>query len=296
MLRLISLCILFAISSASLLGRQHEHQNEYCLSHPAAEGCNLKYLNSICYPRNSTGGLDYGAPCNIQVAVEASCLFGKQTVPFEETGSYSGIFHTLDHEKLQSNISQRQCACESQFFESFEGCHACFHEHGNKDSVVLPSGYVSAMRSTYCAATATPTLGLAAFTYDWMKNASAAALRSTGAQTTNTASFTDPIGNKTAATLYYTAETFNTAALDVGKLTAGASTTTANVVHGQIVPTAGVTASPATTGKNSPTKGDKTASIQSTSGNSTSTGGSGARNTEAAMAGVIGLVGLVAML
>ena len=283
---LVLVSIFFAISSASVFNQN----DKYCSTHPNDETCQAIYLTSVCEPRNSTGGLDYNAPCNIWSALMFECTYGNETLDLNETNAYTSF---LDLGKPQSNSSQRLCTCESQFWDSYQGCKACYEAHGSDNSQA--SNQVSSISSAYCAATATPTLGLIDFWVSWLEKPAKASILSSHSTRTKSSAFSDPIGNKTAVSLYYTPAVTGTAALDIAGLTDGATRSTTNILNGQIVPTTSVTTTRAGTRKVKPTTNGKGPAAAGSS-SSSSTSGSGARHTDAAIAGVIGLVGLVAML
>jgi hypothetical protein len=99
--------------------------------------------------------------------------------------------------------------------------------------------------------------------------------------------------------LYWTAPVTDTAILDVGAFTGNAKPTTTNVQKGQIVATASTsaqnTAKTTAIVKTGTLAGTaQTGASQSTG--TTTTSGIAARQTEAVFAGVLGLVGVVAML
>ena len=219
--------------------------------------CEADYLTQICRPLNSTGYVDLNAPCNVLDLLNIECIYGLQHLDLGKDYDFSSPKN--EHFIEQHTASQRLCACESQFWDSLQGCAACYREHGGGMEYTAPSSYISSMSSAYCAATATPTLGLIDFEESWYTISAFSSILSSATAEAKTSTFSDPIGNKTAVSLYYTPEVTGTAALHVG-LKANSTPTSTNVVNGQIVPTAA------------------------------------AHRFEAAVAGIVGLAGLVAFL
>ena len=253
----------------------------------------MSHLDSVCQPGMSSASVDFNAPCNVWTYLLLACAYG-QKIPVDKFGL------EMPKGPMQSNSSQRLCVCESQYWAAAQGCSDCYKAHGAGEDVglALPHTLISSMSSSYCAATATPTLGLVEFQASFVEKPQFKSLFSSNtAKPTST--FSDPIGNKTAVSLYYTGLATGSTALNIGEFTGTVSPTTTNVEKGQIVPTATSTKAPNTakttaTGKATlvATGRQNTSAVTST----TSTGGTGARQTEAALAGVLGLVGVVAML
>jgi hypothetical protein len=290
MLQIGILALFASLSTASLLG--HDVPKS-CKKDPNSMQCEFDYLDSVCQP-DWMSGEDWtaNAPCNVQGYLFYACQYGQQL-----HANKTGV--KIPNGPMQSNNTQRLCICESQYFEAVEGCMDCYKAHGASEGFgfALPHSLISSMSSTYCAATATPTLGLSDFQLSFMEKPQFKSLFSSNtAKATST--FSDPLGNKTDVSLYYTGAATGSAALDIGKFTGTASPTTTAIEKGQIVETASTkapttamatakgTVTQVATGRHSTTPGTST----------TSTGGSGAQQTQAALAGVLGLVGVVAML
>ena len=216
-----------------------------------------------------------------------------------ETASHLGQFYGPDGLKLQSNNSQRLCACESQYWDSLKGCTACYRKHG-EDSEFLKPEFMSSISSAYCAATATPSLGLIDYLERQVVSKALEYSSNSSSGMTPSTSFSDPMGTKTAVSLYYTPGVTGPRALDIGSLTGGAKMTTTNIVNGQIVATGGTTSSQSPTGgtqvAGKPASTKENANATELSSSSSTGGVAPPRTTHAALAGVIGLVGLVAIL
>ncbi|KAK3686745.1 hypothetical protein LTR37_019495 [Vermiconidia calcicola] len=230
-----------------------------------------QYVSSICMPVNGTGDADYSAPCNVVQALQYQCIYG---VPLDES--------TNSRARPQANSTQRLCACQSQMFDMLHGCLACYEEHGMPGGLGVSDDVISTASSEYCAASATPSLGLAEYLFQFASDPEVSSLASSVRAAAST-SFTDPIGNQTAVSLYYTPQVTGSAALDVPDLTRGATATTTNVVDGQVVATA------------SETSGGSTGSAAG-SASPSAAGEGGAGRLKVAVGGVIGLAGIVAVL
>ena len=284
MLPIAPLALFASLCTASLLS---------CKKHPHSKFCEFDYLVSVCQPGFNSADVDLNAPCNVHDNLGMACEYG-QKINVGKTG--------LEFPKgpMQSNSTQRLCICESQYFEAFHGCTDCIKAHGAGEvhGLALPSDIINSMSSAYCAATATPSLGLFDFQESFLAKPQFKSIFSLTSTAQTSEMFSDPLGNKTDVSLYYTGAATGSAALDIWRFTGTASPTTTVVEKGQIVATANTkapttakatakgTATQVATGRQSTSPGTST----------TSTGGSGARQTDAALAGVLGLVGVVAML
>lgn len=160
-----------------------------------------------------------------------------------------------------------------------------------------PTNVINSMSQAYCAATATPTLAYPVFVVQYLQKQQFSTLFDmSSASSGTTASFSDPLASSTAVSLYYTAAVTGSEALDVGVFTESgtAKPTTTLVREGQIVATAS-TIQEATTTTSTHTTG-ATTQDGSSNRSTTTTSGIGSRQTQAAVAGLFGLVGAVALL
>ena len=154
----------------------------------------------------------------------------------------------------------------------------------------------SSLSSEYCAASATPTLGLLDFVDKFEStNAAVSTIKSEQSKAATTSPFTDLIGNKTQASLYFTPAVTGSQAWDVGKVTEKGATTSSHVVSGQIVPTVGAERASTTSAGNGGSAGTSTGTGSAATTSSTGSNGAG-RKEAAAVAGVVGLAGLVVIL
>lgn len=236
-------------------------------------------------PTNSTGGVDYNAPCNAYYAIYGQCSEGS-TAFWDQQIDQNGDGDSSSPQV--SNATERTCICESQFWDQFAGCQACQKDHGAPEGFWLPDDFVSSWSSGYCAATATPTLefgdNLASIIPTSLSSAANAVLNATVAS--------DPISNKTAVSYYFTPSVTGSAAYIVAEATGSASSSMSVMTsNGQIVATA---TGARTVGSSSSASGTATGTASGASASST---GSGAGKKEAgAFAGVLGIAALVVLL
>ena len=249
------------------------------------------YLAGVCMPVNATDFPDLSAPCNAFSALTTECMYGPdaflELLHNATTQGADDPDNSDDGQQMQSNVTQRACACESQFWPQLQGCMSCYQKHGGQlGSDYFPQAYIASMSSAYCAASSTPTAGLDEFLFEWTQEKVPSSILS-AATASATSSFHDPIGNNTAVLSYFTPSVTGSAAWVAAEATAtgtGSSAgqiTSLNTVSGQIVPTASAAS----------------VASGSASGNSTSSG-SGAMETAAtgSFASVVGIAALVALL
>jgi hypothetical protein len=232
-------------------------------------GCDSVYdeLTDVCLPLTSGGLPDFNAPCNGMLAIQYQCAFG----PAAGLSLVNQIFSAnssdsdLNVPTEQSNSTQRDCICSSQFFNAVNGCLACQKGHGDLSARDVTPSYISSVSSAYCAATFTPTAGLA----DYL----AGIPEPTSTNTAATSAFSDPIGNKTAVSLYYNAPVTGTSVYLIPTSTGAVKTS-----GGQIVATA--------TTNNAAAAASTPAAAQ----------GAGHKAQAAGAAGVVGLAALAILL
>lgn len=259
------------------------------------------YLYSVCLPTNDTGYPVFDAPCNAIQAIEAECMYGSAGLPFALSLSSSYGSNEANTPNELDNSTQRDCACQSQLFIELQGCLDCFKAHGAPSEVLAgfpQSSDVTSLSSSYCAASATPTLDLG----DVFVQAVATNTSDMVSATASSTSYSDPVGNVTDISAYFTPSVMGSSVYAVAQTTdtpsnstsmasgsaassSGGSTTKSASVqtsNGQIVATAG---------------GASTSKAAASGSASTTSSGSGAQRTEmAALAGVMALAGFVAVL
>ncbi|KAK5118901.1 hypothetical protein LTR62_000112 [Meristemomyces frigidus] len=294
-------------TTASLLPRQPEAN----CTDPSSYECQqsqTNYLVSVCLPDNSTGFPDLNAPCNQVSAITAQCVYGAAGLGVF-TGD-SSAYTSLDNEQdipMLSNDTQRACVCESQFFSALQGCNDCYKAHGGSidgsgpGTGALDPVFLASASSSYCAVSNTPTVGFADVLYGYATGNFASAMATEMASVTSV--FSDPAGNQTAVSVYFTpsvtgsgawvvAQATETAGSNNGTTAASGSSNSGPSLatsNGQIVATQAAASS--TAGRS----GGGTASGSGAAASTTAGNGAG-KQEAAALAGVLVLVGFVAML
>ncbi|KXS95402.1 hypothetical protein AC578_6774 [Pseudocercospora eumusae] len=246
------------------------------------------YLMSVCQPKNSSNGdalPDLNAPCNAIAAIQGQCIYGPDYV---SAGSDEEMPTT--QQQQQSNDTQRVCLCESQFWDLARGCFSCYKKHGGEmdGAGSIGEDTLSSISSKYCAATVTPTAGLADYLFVLASSLEPSTSQTGSVQTS--VSYLDSIGNKTEVSYYYTPSVTGSAAWMVAQPTGSGSSVaynTTNVHDGQIRATASANNAAASGGS-----GTRTGS----GAQSTESGSSAGKHEAMAAAGLLGLVGLVAVL
>ena len=274
---------LFAGLSTAFL---HTRASKDCKKHPNSQTCEAEYLNSICSPGYQSKDVDLNAPCNRASYIGVECVFGSKP---------NITNHGFEDPQgpMQSNHTQQLCICESQYFDSYLGCSSCLTKHGGSShaDLAMPLAVISSMSAAYCVASATP-IGILDFQFSYLQKPQFSTFFGAASSATAT-TFSDPLANSTAVSLYYTAAVTGSAALDVGVFTATGTTlqTTAEISDGLIVATA--TSARTSTSTSTVTMGATQGGAEAST---TTTSGLGARQTQAAFAAVLGLVGAVALL
>ena len=255
---------------------------------PDGTGVELPAVDAYSYLSEICDGSAYeppnlALPCNAVQAIDYECQLGpKIGLPyylaryegkqeFTVDGQTIEIIGNRFDEYEQSNSTQRDCICMSQYFDQSAACRECYAKHGSGKLSVR--GYVvghgsfddartaQEFSSSYCAATNTPTAGFArevrsfsiaqepTTTNPWngyatdIPSAYESSLKE-AASAKSSKIFTDPLANKTDVSLYYTPSVTGSAAHVVAEATGTAGVTgaqtllTTNVVDGQIAPTA----------------------------------------------------------
>lgn len=250
-------------------------------------------LSQVCMPTNSSQLPDLNAPCNAVAIIEVQCVYGPSALNTlygqnakralnhlarrqdkTSPNPYNGPADTGDDGNLPelSNSTQRDCTCQSQFFDQVSGCLDCYVAHGGsaEDDVGVTPDQIKSISSSYCAASNTPTLGLAEYLYKIASQLPSSTGSASSSQTH------DPLGNRTAVSLYFTPSVTGSAAYIIADATNTAKTSTDK--SGQIVPTMSA----------------NNAAAQS--GSSSSSGLAAAKTQAAAAAGLIGIAGLAVFL
>ena len=141
-----------------------------------------------------------------------------------------------DDMKEHSPGYQRDCICQSQQFDQMRGCMACYDAHGADSQALFEPSAIESFSSSYCAVTATPTVG-----YPTAILAIISETEDTGSASSSPSSASNSIGTQTDVSLYYTPSASGSQAWDV-VLPTGASATFSSLKTsvGQIVASAAV--------------------------------------------------------
>lgn len=139
----------------------------------------LDYFNEVCAPFNSSVGWDPKFPCNLWNTIYLDCI-------------------GVDPEANLTFAQQQACFCANPWADAYQGCTDCALAHGVP--ALAPPIEPSAMRSwtsSYCSATATAKFD------DELDSVFPTTITWSNLPTT----WTDPIGNKTAVSLYLSTPT-----------------------------------------------------------------------------------------
>jgi hypothetical protein len=270
------------------------------------------HIDQVCRPSNSTG-YNLDAPCNQMDVITTECIHGADGLALYtghgDAGALGEAVNNPDFEgdedsvAVLSNNTQRDCICQSNYYQAIQGCYDCYDKHGFGDAVALDMPIISSVSSSYCAVSNTPTGGF----IDILNTVEALVESSVMAQgtsdTSTTATYSDPLGNNTAVPKYFTPSATGNGGWSVAEATqtpsnrtmtgptTASSSTSLSVSNGQIVPTVD--------GVSSKTSGSAsgTASGALAPASASTTAGSGVGRQEvAAMACVAALFGLVTLM
>jgi hypothetical protein len=274
------LTVLAAASGASSLKRQVRGCTtvDDCDSEVAA------YLDSMCSATNATGYPDRDVPCNQVEVISLECMWGANGLA-DWNGENNVDHDPTSNSAMFSNATQRDCVCQSDYFQLITACNNCYMAHGGPAPVAID---VASASSSYCAITNSPTLRLG----DWLDSLTS----QFSSSSINFNTFSDPIGNNTAVSKYYTPSITGSAAWIVaeatvtpssGEATASASYSTSLATSGgQIVATAAQATGSLRATKSGVANATTTASHNGVAG----------RGTVAAAAGIVALAGMVIIL
>lgn len=194
-----------------------------------------EHLLEACEPLNHTGKHNLNTPCGVEASIQMQCIYSASP----EKAALPDYEFPFRNTPMVSNATLRDCLCQTHIFEIIKACSACNKAHGGLEGFgwETDDSYDSA-RSTYCAASATPTLNFA----DFMSSA-LASRETKHAHSTKCSSFSDPAGSATDVAVYYTPSiplsVANRVALPMPTETGQNATsyTSLYVSDGQIMPT-----------------------------------------------------------
>ncbi|KAM0719083.1 hypothetical protein Q7P37_004988 [Cladosporium fusiforme] len=200
------------------------------------------HVSQVCSPRTSTGHMDLNAPCNALLTIQYQCSYGS-SVPdiLQEPDTEDDM---EDTPTLLSKETQRDCICQSQHNDMISGCLACFKEHGSTEpGLDATADDIFTIMDKYCKADEPPTKDYFMAIYEIAENADKSSSTEVSSTSTAPATFSDPIGNATDVSLYFTPSVTGTAAympvLPTAESSgANATYTSVSTSDGQIVPTA----------------------------------------------------------
>lgn len=260
------------------------------------------YLTEVCMPTNASGSPDLNAPCTALQLITAECVYGPAGLQ-QVLGNNDpeGTYGFENNAPTLSNSSQRTCVCESQFYSQALGCNECYKAHGAPPSGIngyLSEDFLSSASSSYCAVTNTPTVGFAEVLYAYATGSYASSIVAAASTASSTSTFSDPLGNRTAVSLYFTPSVTGSAAWVVAEATESASAMSASgsgsvlslsqstmTSDGQIVATADATQT-----------GSASGTASGASSTASTTDSAAGRQEVAAIAGVIAMAGFVAVM
>lgn len=180
-----------AVAHANILKRQYNSSDEDVS--PGQE-----YFEEVCLPLDTSDNPDLSTPCWQVQSIEWQCIYGSET-SYDQTSvsnsSGSGNWSALPPRE------QQLCFCDSEFWQAIDGCVACADSHGVTGAIPdFSPGAVSSFSASYCAASNTATVELADALYTGLASYITSSYPIITATT-----FTDPIGNKTEVSRYWTA-------------------------------------------------------------------------------------------
>jgi hypothetical protein len=239
MLSTIATVALAGLASASLTTRQAGLSN---CGQPDSSQCQEAqdtYISAICSPNNASGAYDMNAPCNQVLVLTSECIYGSQgLVAIISEGNKGPAGIGSENAVPFSNDTQRDCICESHFFDALSGCNDCWRGHGASFDLYLPVTAITSVSSSYCAVSNSPTLGFGDMLYGYVTQSPST---TTTASNSAVSTFSDAIGNDTAVSKYFTPSVTGTAAWSVAQATQSTQNTASASLatsSGQIVPTA----------------------------------------------------------
>ena len=158
------------------------------------------YLSEVCEPVDQSGARDWSAPCNAVESIQYECMYGAAGAKYIHAPPQDEDEDNDDNLPEQPAEAQRICFCQSQFRDQILGCMKCRKAHGGVEgSDWFNENLIHPAVKEYCNASQPADESFGDFFMDHVsldaETTSAAAQKST---------FSDPIGNKTDVSLYFT--------------------------------------------------------------------------------------------
>lgn len=231
--------------------------------------------DELCQPKNSTGSPDFSAPCNVIIALQTQCIYGPQAADYVALSKDDDRWNDAADWNTQPPETQRDCLCQSQFFDQLSGCQKCYEANDSNffeyaaAFVGMERGFASYVEEDYCAASATPSVGWGEFVFS-----AAVAASPTGSASSPASTVTEVTATETDVSLYFTGSVPGSSVWSISQPTpvsGNVTYTSLNTESGMIKPTAVASAGDDEREENS--NGD--------SNESTSSGADGAEETGA---------------
>lgn len=198
--------------------------------------------DELCQPKNSTGSPDFSAPCNVIIALQTQCIYGPQTADYVTLPEDDDRWNDAVDWNVQPPETQRDCLCQSQFFDQLSGCQKCYEANDSNffeyaaAFVGREKDFASYVEEDYCAVSATPSIGWAEFVF----SAADAASR-TGSASSPATTVTEVTATETNVSGYFTGSVPGSSAWLISQPTPVSSNvtyTSLNTESGMIKPTA----------------------------------------------------------
>jgi hypothetical protein len=162
------------------------------------------YLSEVCEPADDNGVRDWSAPCNAVLSIQYECMYGTAGGEYIRAPPQESDFQHGDDDGLpeQPNEAQRICFCQSQFRDQIAGCMKCHKDHGGAEgSDWFGANLIDPATKEYCDASKPANESFSDFFLNHISLDNGTTTDSPAAQTST---FSDPIGNKTDVSLYFT--------------------------------------------------------------------------------------------
>jgi hypothetical protein len=169
------------------------------------------YLSEVCEPADQNGVRDWSAPCNAVLSIQYECMYGTAGGDYIRAPPQASDTQDEDDGDGLSELpddTQRVCFCQSQFRDQIAGCMKCHKDHGGAEgSDWFSQNLIDMATKEYCDASKPANESFSDFFLDHISPDNGTVTESSSAQTST---FSDPIGNKTDVSLYFTASVTGT--------------------------------------------------------------------------------------
>jgi len=288
--RLSVLALAFAGANASLLQKRQGYSSD-------SPSDFADYISNVCMASDESGKSDMNLPCNQIISIQYQCIGGAKLGDSWRNASSNNEDIEDDEDEEQAMLpyeAQRVCICQSQHNDLLKGCADCSKAHGGispEDSVT--DDQIKQVMDKYCDAN-TPATDSYANVISQALVFMAPNWEDISSPNKTSTTYSDPIGDSTDVSLYFTPSITGTPAyipaLPTGSV-ANMTYTSSSTSGGLIVPTAvGSKQEEGSSGEESASSG-----ISSASSDTASSDG-GAMQTAMAHPGALGALGFAAML